>query len=296
MRKRLRITPVLMFALILMLLSSCTPVGIASQDPTPPSPSLDITIQDTATPAPSTGIAPIPSNTPSLPDNTPTVERLVATEPGQPIYYYAPLRIDVGQHEAEYLVDEYPELPLRHIYVLKPGHNLFIHLDLYDYVDRPEAIYTDVKINYSNSLSDANIGVIEVIFTETYADHTESIFCGQAMFVADDPKGINLGEAKNILTDRIINGCAFTLFCSPGEIPDTLYAVHAKNEERKITAFGHPLGVMAPEEADTETYMWPDTEPSTTPPEFVYLWSNDFETYWPEARSTYVTSTYRSTD
>lgn len=195
-----------------------------------------------------------------------------------PAFYHesAPVTVydETAGCPAEYLVDEYPVLPQRQIYILTPGHQYRFQLNLSDQQDRPIAQNTAVGASFVSSLPDNRIGLMNVSLSETSADEIRRCYFGRLAFVADCPEGITLSLVQPTVSDiealDLSDGFSFTLQASAGQIgqtaadeasPDQVQRIQFRSDTLSVRIFGSPKYISYDPELDSDLvagYLWPD--------------------------------------
>jgi len=196
---------------------------------------------------------------------------------GQLTYHQVPATIYDGpltEHQlAEILVDEYPTPPQQFIYVLAPDHQYTVGLDLSAYENR--AIPTggvDYRVWYTHALSDAEMGTITVVLTETYTDASQAVYYGELKFVVDSPSGLSLSciqpENTNIPKEDNTN----IVFNTAAGYSDTAAPQHNAWEIRngwQFSVTGCRDHVADPADVGIESYFYPDFTPHVAPPDIL---------------------------
>jgi len=191
---------------------------------------------------------------------------------GQLTYHPVPLVLYDNGEIAEILVDEYPEPPQQFIYVLTPDHQYTVGLDLAAYEDR--SIPTggsDIQVWYTHDLSDAEMGSITFILTETYTDASQAVFYGEVKFVADCNDGLNLAcQMPDPEVFPSIESTEVVLNASAGRANTTT----PKYTEWQWTGWHFDIKgcrdyVADPADVDIYNYFYPNFSPHVTSPDIL---------------------------
>lgn len=224
---------------------------------------------------------PVTAAEPSIPPtaSVQTAEELSAEMPiladninGQLTYHPVPAVIYDEGEVAEILIDEYPKPPQQFIYVLAPDHQYTVDLDLSAYKDR--SIPTggsNIQVWYTHDLSDAEMGTITYVLTETYTDASQAVYYGEVKFVVDCNDGLNLTcqmpNPENFPSSESTN---VTLNATAGRAGTTTprYAEWQWPGWR-FDVKGCRDYVADPADVDIESYFYPNFSPRVTPPDIL---------------------------
>lgn len=198
---------------------------------------------------------------------------------GQLAYRYVPIDLWGRDGPAEILVDELIPTPERPIYILKPDNQYYLAFDFSAYADSAIATNIEVRVSYSNSVPDDQLGSIEALITEYYIDGSYTIFYGEIKFVVDSPEGLILTCVQPQVSEIIsTDDIRITLDTTAGQlayqtIPRYLGWERLLWTPHTIHTYGHTYNVYPPDNV-VDSYLYPEIRPETDPPDFYWKWQN----------------------